>query len=191
VDIKAEHCLCIHPDSDPGSLRRAISHPQALAQCKGYLAKKGFQPEPFSNTAAAAKQVARAPGDAACLCSERGAALYGLRVLERGVQDFDDNYTRFLCVSREHYLLPGADTISITLSLPNEPGELHRMLTRFAACHLDLSRLLSMPIASRDFSVLFHLDFRGSILDKAVARMLGAMYDEFSNFKFLGNYSRI
>jgi len=192
VDIKVEHCLCIHPDTDPDSVHTALSHPQALAQCKRYLAGRGLTPKTASNTSTAAKEIGDAgPQPVACVCSRQSAELYGLRILEEGIEDFNQNYTRFLCLSARNVLLPGADTISIALSLPNEPGYLHKILTRFAACNLDLSRILSMPIASRDFNVLFYLDFRGNIRDPLVARLLGAMYDEFDFFRFLGNFSRI
>lgn len=191
VDIKVEHCLCIHPDTDPDSVHTALSHPQALAQCKRYLQEHGLTPKTASNTSAAAKEIGEAPQPVACICSRRSAELYGLRILEEGIEDFNQNYTRFLCLSARNVLLPGADTISIALSLPNEPGYLHKILTRFAACNLDLSRILSMPIASRDFNVLFYLDFRGNIRDPLVAKLLGALYDEFTFFRFLGNFSRI
>jgi len=191
TDIKVEHCLCIHPDSDPAAITEAVSHPQALLQCRGYLERRGLSSRRHTNTAAAAKELAQAPAPVACICSALSAELYGLRILEQGIQDFGENYTRFVCVSPRNILLPGADTISITLSLPHEPGYLAKLLTRFAACSLDLSRLVSKPIASRDFSVLFYLDFHGSILDPQVEGLLGALGDECDIFYFHGNFHRL
>lgn len=187
--LRIEHCLCAHPDTDPAAIGTVLSHPQALLQCAHALEERGLATESFSNTAAAAKAVGSGERrDCGCVCSQRSAVLYGLRVLERNLQDAAENYTRFLCFSRENILLPGADTISLALSLPNRPGALNRLLTRFAAFCLDLRRLRSLPVASRDFLVRFHLDFTGSIEDDAVCSLLGALCSDLDDFVFLGNY---
>jgi chorismate mutase/prephenate dehydratase len=186
--IKVEHCLCARPDTDPQKIEQALSHPQALLQCAGFLREKGYMPVKYSNTAAAAKYVSESRDPLACLCSPLGADLYGLAVLKRSVQDYDENYTRFICVSKDNILLTGADTIALSLAFANEPGALGRLLTRFSVFGLDLTKLLSMPIASRDFNVRFFLDFRGSVEDPAVAALLGALSAEYTDFHFLGNY---
>ena len=188
VSIRVSHCLCVRPDTDLHEVREVLSHPQALAQCKGFLKERGYTPRRFSNTAAAAKAVSESTQPLACVCSWRGAQLYGLRVLEQGIEDFTENYTRFACVSRENLLLEGADTVSITLSCPNETGSLNRLLMRFALCDLNLSKIQSMPIASRDYSVIFHMDFKGSVRDKKVAALLRSMSGELEHFRYLGNY---
>ena len=188
VSLKIEHCLCAKAGTDPRTIDTVLSHPQALAQCRRFLRSRGFTAEAFSNTAAASKYVSESEQPLACICSVHSAQLYGLQILQRDVQDFTENYTRFLCVSARNILLPGADTVSITLSFPNEPGYLGKLLTRFAVCGLNLSKIQSMPIASRDFDVRFHLDFTGSIEDERVVHLLGGMYEEFAYFKFLGNF---
>ncbi len=188
VTIRIGHCLCIHPDTNPEAVTHVLSHPQALAQCRRFLSSKGYQPKRFSNTAAAAREVAGGPGTIACICSKRSAQLYKLRILQENIEDFSQNYTRFLCISRSNLLLPNADTITITLQLPHEPGALGRLLTRFAACNLDLTKLLSMPIASREFKVQFYLDFSGNIKDSRVVSLLSALGEESDSMRFLGNY---
>lgn len=188
IPIQVEHCFCVHPDTDLAAVTQVISHPQALLQCGTFLRDNGYSQIKYSNTAAAAQKVAEAPGPVGCLCSELGAELYGLRIVRQSVQDHRENYTRFLCVSRENILLDGADTVAITLAFPNEPGYLSKLLTRFALCNLDLTKLLSMPIASKDFLVRFFLDFRGSIQDPQVERLLNSLAEEFPDFRFLGNF---
>lgn len=188
---KIEHCFCAHPDTDPARIETVLSHPQALAQCAGYLERRGLRPQAHSNTATAAQLVGKGGRPLGCICSRRSAELYGLRVLEQSVQDFDENYTRFVCFGVQNIILPGADTISLALSFPHEPGALAALLVRFAACRLNLHRIVSMPIASRDFLVRFHLDFTGNIRDGRVAALLGAMMDELPYFRYLGNYRDI
>lgn len=188
TQIKCEHCLCAKRDLSISAIDEVLSHPQALAQCRHFLREHGLTPRDFSNTAAAAQHVAENDGNFACICSREGAERYGLTVLQSDIQDFEENYTRFICVGREHLVLPDADTVAITLSFPNEPGVLAKLLTRFAACDLDLARIQSMPIASRDFDVRFHLDFKGNLRDEKVDKLLGAMSAELSFFRYLGNY---
>lgn len=188
TQLKVEHCLCIHPDSDPAAIRTVLSHPQGLAQCTRLIGERGYLPEEYTNTSTAAKKVGQAPSNLACICSRRSARLYGLRILEENAQDFEENYTRFICFSPRNILLRGADTVTLTLSFPNTPGELQRLLTRFMVCDLDLCKIQSMPIASRDFSVRFHLDFKGSIEDDRVVNLLSSMEGELDEFHFLGNF---
>lgn len=188
VQIKCEHCLCVRPGTHREEIAAVLSHPQALAQSRRFLEREGLVSKEYSNTAAAAKLVSESSEKLACICSTRGARLHNLTVLQENIQDFDENYTRFMCISARNILLPGADTVSITLAFPNEPGYLNKLLTRFAVCNLDLSKIQSMPIASRDFDVRFHLDFAGSIEDERVIYLLGGMYEEFKYFKFLGNF---
>lgn len=188
ISIRVEHCLCVRQGTDPAQVREVLSHPQALAQCKGFLKGRGYRPRRYSNTAAAAKMVGESGEPLACICSWRGAQLHGLRVLQKGIEDFPENYTRFLCISRRNLLLEGADTVSITLSCSNETGSLSRLLTRFALCGLNLSKIQSMPIASKEYKVFFHMDFKGSVKDAKVACLLDHMGGELEHFRFLGNY---
>lgn len=188
TQIKVEHCLCAHRDTDPAAITTVLSHPQALAQCARFIRERGYAPKEYTNTSTAAKKVGEAASTEACICSRRSARLYDLAILDEGVQDFDENYTRFICFSPRNILLRGADTVALTLSFPNTPGELQKLLTRFSVCDLDLCKIQSMPIASKDFSVRFHLDFKGSIEDDRVVNLLSSMYGELGEFHFLGNF---
>lgn len=188
TQVKANHCLCIHPDSAEGGLTRALSHPQALRQCGGFLKERGLEPVPCLNTAIAAMEVAKGPSADACLCSRRSAELYGLRILGEGVQDYEANFTRFVCIAKKALVLPDADTVSLALSFPNQPDALRRFLTLFSVWGLDLTKLRSLPIAGADFRVRFHLDFRGNVFRDQVDSLLGHMTDTLEDFRFLGNY---
>ncbi|WRS26839.1 prephenate dehydratase domain-containing protein [Oscillospiraceae bacterium MB08-C2-2] len=188
-NLKVEHCLAVSPGVSPESIQTVYSHPQGLAQCRRYLEKLGVPAESDINTAAAAQRVSLSPHPIACICSKRAAQLYGLDIVAENIQDSEENYTRFITIARKNWILPGADTISITLSFPNKAGALAQLLTRFALCDLDLSRIQSMPLGTRDFSVIFYLDFKGKIGDTKVAALLSDMAGRFDHFQYLGNYS--
>ena len=146
---------------------------------------------PYSNTAAAAKLVSQSDMPYAALCSEECANIYGLDIIRTNLQNSDDNYTRFICIKKNLSIVEDADIISVSLSIPNTPAALYRLLTKFAVGGLNLLRIESKPIASRNFDVIFYLDFAGSVLDESVAKLLLDLEDDLSFFKFLGNYNEM
>jgi prephenate dehydratase len=101
TSVAVNHCLLALPGTQKGDLTRAMSHPQALAQCDGYLRSLGVVREAVDDTAGAAQAVSqqRLVGVAA-VASRRAAELYGLDILDEGIQDMKDNVTRFLVLSR-------------------------------------------------------------------------------------------
>ena len=101
-------------------VREVLSHPQALSQCAGFTRAHGWKATAKPNTAMAAKEVARQRRpDLAAYSSEMTAKLYGLEILQRAVQDAGNNYTRFIVISRELMIPPGADRVSLSLTLPH------------------------------------------------------------------------
>lgn len=192
IQIKVEHCLAAAPGVKFKDIKRVYSHPQALMQTADFIKRNSFNKIATSNTAVAAKTIAEEQkNDQACLCSELSARIYGLEIIKKGVQDQNDNYTRFICISKDAVLLPGADIISVALSFPNQPGALGSLLTMFSIFNLDLTKIQSMPIGGADFNVRFHLDFTGNINDSRVENLLGHMYNIYSDFQFLGNFRKI
>ena len=99
--LRVRHCLIVHPGVKKSGLRRVISHPQALGQCDGYLRKlKGVKPEAVYDTAGSVKML-KESGDRTCaaIASRRAAEIYGMEILEEGIEDDPENYTRFLAVA--------------------------------------------------------------------------------------------
>lgn len=189
IQIKIEHCFAINPSTDLGEVKNVISHPQALMQCESFLSGHAYNAVPFSNTAAAAKQVAESAEPLGCLCGEESAEIYGLKIIKHSVQDFNENYTRFICISKKDVFVKGSDIISIIVTLPHEPGSLVKLLIRFYLCGMDLLKLISMPIASKDFNVRFYLDFKGNIENPKVSSLLDSLKRDYSDYKFLGFYN--
>ena len=189
VDVKVEHCLAA---AGPGPVCRVVSHPQGLSQCAAYIRSHGLEPLEFSNTAAAAQYVANErPAGTAAICSEEAAAQYGLTILERSVQDEENNTTRFVVISKEAVLPPDASRISLCFSLPHTTGSLYNVLERFAMCGLNLTKIESRPIPGRNFEYDFYLDFTGNLHDARTLDLICALHDELPRFSFLGNYSSV
>ena len=111
----------------------------------------------YPNTAMSAEMVANSErADVAAIASRSCAALYGLEVLEPNIQDSDNNYTRFVVISREPRVYPGANRTSLMITTANEPGALYRVLERFYALNINLIKLESRPIPGRDFEFMFY-----------------------------------
>ncbi|HEX4211953.1 MAG TPA: prephenate dehydratase [Candidatus Dormibacteraeota bacterium] len=155
------HCLL---GRDDGPVRRAMSHYQALAQCRHWLHDHGIEPVDGGDTAGSARWLAAnpTPGTAA-VASARCAELYGLEILASGIQDDDSNRTRFLIVDRGEPARPGRGSASGRVSLAfvtaHRPGSLVASLQCFSALGQNLTRLDSRPIAGRPFEYRFYVDF--------------------------------
>lgn len=189
ADMKVEHCLASWQAEGP--LERAVSHPQALAQCSDYLAAHGLSPMEFSNTAAAARYVAQEhPAATAAICSQEAAEQYGLAIRDSAIQNEKNNTTRFIVISREPILPEDANKISLCFSLPHTPGALVDILQRFAQHGLNMTKIESRPIpGSSCFEYDFYLDFTGNVHQSATLSLICALQEELPRFSFLGNYS--
>ena len=179
------------PAGDLSRIRRVYSHPQALAQCAGYLRRvlPQAQAEAVSNTAVAAQKV-REEGDpsAAAIGSEVNAALYQLSVLDRDIADDPGNQTRFAVISRKKTFRPSARQISICFALAHESGSLYHLLSHFIFNGLNLTRIESRPLTGRPWEYLFFADFEGNLQDEAVQNALLGIREEVPMLRVLGNY---
>lgn len=189
VRVRIAHCLAALPDAELKDIKKVISHPQALMQCDGFIKNSGYLSQADENTAVAAKRVADS-GDktVAALCSKECAAEYGLKILEENVQQSDLNYTRFILIKKDLCIYKGADKMSVMTSLPHEAGSLNRMLGRFSALGLNLTKLESRPIAGSDFEFMFYFDFDGDVTEPAVHNLIAELENGSDNFVFLGAY---
>ena len=187
VDIKVEHFLAAHPGE---AVTAAVSHPQALSQCSEYLEAHNLRGIEYSNTAAAARYVAKEhPAGVAAICSREAAEEYGLAILAEHIQNERENTTRFVIISREAILPEDANKISLCFSLPHVTGSLSSVLDRFALAGLNLTKIESRPLPGKNFEYDFYLDFSGNIHDPAALELICALHDELPRFSFLGNYS--
>jgi len=190
--LRIDHRLLVAPGVKLSEIREVVAHEQALRQCGKYLTGlKDVKLTPFANNATAARFVADSGRkDIAAIASARNAQLYGLEPLDANIMDDGSNYTRFICISRDMEVYPGANRISLMAALPHTPGSLYRAVARFAVQGLNLMKLESRPIPGRDFEFMFYFDFEGSVVDQDVKLLLSELSLS-GGFTFLGNYSEV
>ncbi len=188
VKVEITNCFAVRKGTKMEEVKRVYSHPQALKQCSVYLRDGEFEPIESKNTATAAKYVSECDRPCAAVCSESCAMLYGLDILKRNISNVIPNYTKFICITKDFVLEDDADTISVTLEIPNVKGSLYRILTKFFVNDMDLKKIESRPIADGSFDVTFFLDFAGNVNDPRVSSLLVELDDELEGFKFLGNF---
>lgn len=189
--IKVQHCLAANRPCCVSDITRVYSHEQALAQCSDFLSGLTAEQEKFENTATAARFVAESPLPAAAICSPEAAKKYGLTVIKKEIQNIDENYTRFICISKKLYPSKNAGTISVSLSIPNVTGSLYRLLTKFAVNNFNMCKIESKPFGNKNFDAIFYIDFYANLFDKRAFDLIDGLSKEFESFKFLGNYIKI
>jgi prephenate dehydratase len=195
VEVPVVHHLLALPETTLENIRRVYSHPQALAQCDRFLRTlQNVEVIASYDTAGSAKLVADGKmTDAAAIASARAADVFGLKALKSGIQDFDDNVTRFLVVQKpEHQvrLKPDAtpDKTTIVFTLANEPGALFKALAVFALRGIDLTKLESRPFPERKWEYLFYVDLAASSHDENCQRALAHLAEFAPMLRVLGSY---
>jgi chorismate mutase/prephenate dehydratase len=193
VRLKVDHNLVCRKGVKLSDIKEIISHEQAINQCSAFLKTlEGVKITVVANTALAAKTVAESGrDDLAALSSRFCAELYGLENLASAVQDMGNNYTRFICISKEAEVYPGADKISLMLVTPNKPGALYHALSCFNALGVNMTKLESSPIPERDFESMFYFDFTVSVYSDTLKNLLCELEARGERFRLLGAYSEI
>ena len=187
--IKIEHCLMALPGTKLSDIKTVYSHPQSLMQSARYLNTYPWQQISMQNNAFAARKVAEEKDRTqAAIASEYAAKLYGLEILEKGVNQSSTNSTRFIIVTNQKIFLKNARKVSICFEVAHESGSLYHMLSHFIYNNLNMNRIESRPIEDRNWEYRFFIDFDGNLSDSAVKNALRGLRDEARNMKILGNY---
>lgn len=188
--IRIEHCLMGVPGTKPEEIRTVYSHPQSLMQSARYLNEHAsWQQISMQNNAFAARKVME-DGDRsqAAIASEQAAKIYGLEILERGVNHSQTNSTRFIIVTNQKVFLKDAGKVSICFEIPHESGSLYHMLSHFIYNNLNMTKIESRPIEDRNWEYRFFIDFDGNLADSSVKNALRGLREEARNLRILGNY---
>lgn len=189
------HHLMVHPNHD--NFDRIISHPQALAQTFHFRQDyfKDIETQDFSSTSAAAKWVSENPDEKwAAIANHYAAKLYGLKIIKNDIQDFEQNHTKFVVISKKRNLLnlsfkPSSEKTSLIVTLPDDhPGGLHQILSVFAWRKMNLSKIESRTLKTGLGNYFFYINVANEwhpiLSENALEelRLFGA------EVKFLGHY---
>ena len=191
--LKVSHNLLAKYGTKLEDVKEIFSHEQAINQCAGFLATmKGVKVTVVENTAVAAKMVAESgdPGVAA-LSSRFCAEHYGLQTLKANVQDQDNNYTRFICISKKPEIYPGADRTSFMMIISHKPGSLYNVLSKFYALGINLRKLESRPLPDREFEFMFYFDIESSVYAPEMEKLFLDLESESEEFRYLGTYNEV
>ncbi|MBQ7120878.1 MAG: chorismate mutase [Clostridia bacterium] len=184
------HTLLAPEGVELSDIKEVFSHEQALNQCSEYLAKLGVKVTVCENTAVAAKKVANSGRrDCAAIGSKDCAELYGLHVLKSGIQNTDNNYTRFICISKKLEVYPGANKTSIMMTIPHKPGSLYNIISSFAALGLNMTKLESRPLPGTNFEFMFYFDIDASVYSENLRILLNELEHDAEQFSYLGSYT--
>lgn len=188
--IRIEHCLLGLPETELGQIRTVYSHPQSLMQSARYLSlHDGWKQISMQNNAFAARKVSEDQDKSqAAIASEQAAKIYGLDILERGVNQSETNSTRFIVVTNQKIYLKDAQKVSLCLEVSHESGSLYHILSHFIYNNLNMCKIESRPIEGRNWEYRFFIDFEGNLADSAVRNALRGLREEARNMKILGNY---
>lgn len=189
--LEIEHCLLGRPETRRDRIEEIYSHPQALAQCRAFLAERFPEARPIASlsTSAAVEQMQSASSAAAAIANERCAALYGAEILERGVQDDPNNQTRFVVLAPTDHPPSGLDKTSICFDFAADaPGILHTALGELAKRGINLTKVESRPTRTNLGRYIFLVDLEGHRDDDLVRDALAGIQSQVSMFRVLGSY---
>jgi prephenate dehydratase len=191
--LRIRHNVIAMPGVRLDEVRRVISHPVALSQCRRFLAAHPeFEVVPFYDTAGSVKHLMTAGlRDVAGIAPELAAKVYGAEVLVAGVEDHVENYTRFHLLRREDAAgdggIVGANKMSLAFAIEHRPGTLVAALERLARAGVNLTKIESRPVPGSPWEYVFYVDVRFDTAEKAEVA-LAALWEHCRMVKVLGRY---
>ncbi len=188
VVVQIKHFLLSSGKLD--EIKVIMSHPQGLAQCRKYIKNnfRGIEVRSDLSTSHAAK-LASESKEIAAVASRESAEMYGLNILAENIQDFNENFTRFIVVGKTTPAPTGNDKTSIVVHLEkNRPGALYEILGEFASRNIDLTKIESRPTKKELGDYIFFIDIKGHIQEKLVGEALSKIEPKVGMLKILGSY---
>lgn len=193
--VECAHVLAAKHGVSESDIKILFGHEQAIRQCEGYISnRKDLTVIPYHNNASAARMVSENPsGELGCICSAECAEMHGLDIVRPHIATDPNNSTRFICISKNIEVYDRADTVAVSLSIPNISGALYRLLTKFAVNGLSMSKIQSKPLpleVKQNFpdDYMFYIEFDGNINEPKIRKLMKNLADELNYFKFHGNF---
>ena len=194
--LRITHSLCCLPDDDWNTINEVHSHPVALMQCRGFLANHpDMKAVEAHDTAGAAKYIAQHQCRGwAAICNTAAAKIYGMKVLQEGIEDNKHNFTRFLVtshVNKADFLRPidRVNKASLVFALPHEEGSLSQVLSILSFYKMNLTKIQSLPIIGHEWEYRFYIDLTFSDYNR-YKQSIAAATPLISNLKILGEYEQ-
>jgi prephenate dehydratase len=189
VILRVRHMLLALPGTQLADLKRVRSHPQALAQCRRYLERHDLESEPAFDTAGSARDLAESKQtDTAVIASELAAESCNLEILDRAIEDYPFNYTRFFILALSSPPRAQRSKTSLLFTTPHQPGVLYECLGEFARRHVNLAKIESRPRLNQPWQYIFYLDFEGHCQDPECEAAIMGLLRRSSYVKLLGSY---
>lgn len=192
--LRITHSLCCLPDDDWNTINEVHSHPVALMQCRGFLANHpDMKAVEAHDTAGAAKYIAQHQCRGwAAICNTAAAKIYGMKVLQEGIEDNKHNFTRFLVtshVNKVDFLRPidRVNKASLVFALPHEEGSLSQVLSILSFYKMNLTKIQSLPIIGHEWEYMFYVDVTFDNLTK-YRQSIDAIMPLTRELKVLGEY---
>jgi prephenate dehydratase/chorismate mutase len=197
VKLPIHHCLLALPESDYREIRIVVSHPQAISQCRRFLARNKLEPRPFYDTAGAAQALARGTFErTGVIASALAAELYDLEILKEHIEDNPANFTRFFVLAKKK-IRPGdtgagrAATCAIAFTTAHKAGTLFEVLRIFAEAGINLIRIESLPSPEDPAHFAFFLDFQPGSGGQDIEPVLARVGETTTLLKHLGCFEEV
>lgn len=189
VILRVRHTLMAAPGTTLQDVKRARSHPQALAQCDRYLKRRGIQPVVHFDTAGSARDLAAMPeAGTAAIASVLAAQLYGLEIIEPGIEDEPFNFTRFFVIGNGDPVLSASNKTSLVFAVKDQPGALYTCIGEFATRGINMTKLESRPRRNKPWQYYFYVDIEGHTAEPHVEAALMQLLRRAAMLKLLGSY---
>jgi len=188
--LRVVHCLIALPGVDISDIKYVYSHIQAIGQCKEFLNNLNVEIVPTYDTAGSVKLIKNEQlYNAAAIASRRAAEVYKMKILAKGIETDEKNYTRFFIISVDEEQKPtGKDKTTIVFSTVHKPGALYRALKGFAENNINLTSIISRPIIGKPWEYYFYIDFEGHYTEDNVKNAFEKLKENVTFFKILGSY---
>ena len=191
IELKVSHCLIANPEATLDSIKRIYSHPQALGQCQAFIKHLNCELIPTYDTAGSVKMIKeKRITNGAAIASTRAAEIYRMKIINCGIEDNPNNFTRFFILAKEDAPPSGNDKTSVVFSVKHKPGALFSFLEELAVKNINLTKIESRPTRQKPWEYNFYLDFEGHREDRVPREALEKLQDYTIFIKVLGSYPK-